>query len=121
MELLTQTQKMVLDSDDEEKSEILSGEELLTQTQKMVFDSDDNMEILTPTALNALLKKPNEMVKTGNSINNNKNKDEMVKTGNLISKSNDIHYLEQAPTQAKNSKFYPPEIVRNTQYNNSTP
>ena len=142
MELLTQTQKMVFDSDDEEKSEILSGEELLTQTQKMVFDSDDNMEILTPTALNALLlKKANEMVKTGNSIDNKnknnkdeivetgnsidnknkKNKDETVETGNSTNKSNDIHYyLEQAPTQAKKAKFYPPEIVRNAQYN-STP
>ena len=113
---LTQTQKMAFDSDDQEKSDVLSGEELLTQTQKMAFDSDDNMEILTPTALNALLNKEDvidEREKSTDNTNKDNNnvidkREKSTDNANKREKLNGFHYYYQD----KNCKFYPPEIVR---------
>ena len=121
---------------DEENSEALSGEELLTQTQKMVFDSDDNMEILTPSALNALLmkkdtinKESKEVIKTNketkpnNNINDingkrqdtiNKESKEVIQINKETKPNNDINGKDLKVMDLKDrySKFYPPEMLK---------
>ena len=117
MELLTQI-KMATDSDDEGKSDVLSGEELLTQTQQMVIDSDEDghSDVLSG---DELLTQTQQMVDDDAASNGTEDK-ELSDSDNRLNikkvsdkKRKNWSYLEQVSMQdRKKRKFYPPEIVK---------
>lgn len=109
-EILTQTQKMETDSDDEEKSDLLSEQELMTttETQQILIDSDHNISKIKKKVNGLCDNLSNATSLCHSHVNNGaiakKRDNEEIKV-NLL-------YLEQSSSQNRNSKFYPPEIVK---------
>ena len=110
-EILTQTQKMETDSDDEEKSDLLSEQELMTttETQQMLIDSDHNISKIKKKVNGLCDNLSNATSLCHSHVNNGsiakKRDNEEINKVNLL-------YLEQSSSQNRNSKFYPPEIVK---------
>lgn len=93
MELLTQ-----VDFADEEKNDVL--------TQKMDIDSDTDSDTESEDNTSNV-KKLNGLCANndGNNGSNVQKSNDKINKGNLL-------YLEQSSTQDRNTKFYPPEIVK---------
>ena len=118
MELLTQI-KMATDSDDEGKSDVLSGEELLTQTQQMATDSDDE-EKSDVVSGDELLTQTQQIVNDDDAASNGTEGKALSDNDNSLNikkvsdkKRKNWFYLEQISMQHREKrKFYPPEIVK---------